>query len=57
VIMAVATMNADKSITYKGTYKLKMTDYKIDPPSIMLGAITTGNEVTIKFELLLKAST
>ncbi len=47
-------LNNDKSITYSGIYKLKMTDYKVDPPSIMFGAIKTGDAVTVKFDLTLR---
>lgn len=55
VLTANGTMNADKSITYTGTYKLKMTDYNVEPPSVMLGAIKTGDQITVKFNLLLKS--
>lgn len=46
-----AIVNADHSITCAGTEKIKLTDYKIDPPSFMLGAMKVGNDLTIKFEL------
>lgn len=48
------TVNADESITCKGTKLIKMTDYKINPPSFMMGALKTGNEVTIDLQLKLK---
>jgi hypothetical protein len=48
-------MNADKSISYNGAYKIKMTDYNVEPPTIMLGAIKTGEFVTVKFDLLLRS--
>jgi hypothetical protein len=54
-LVANGVVNPDRSITYSGTYKLKMTDYKVNPPNIMLGAIKTGDAVTIKFDLVLKA--
>lgn len=54
-LTANGIMNSDKSITYSGTYKLKMTDYKVTPPNIMFGAIKTGDAVTIKFDLVMKA--
>lgn len=37
-------------ITLSGSKKIKMTDYKVDPPTAMFGTITTGDEVNIKFE-------
>jgi polyisoprenoid-binding protein YceI len=40
---------SDKSIKLKGEKSFKMTDYNIDPPTALLGTITTGDEVTIKF--------
>ena len=46
-----AVVNADKSITCTGTTPLKLTDFGIEPPSYMLGAMKVGNELTIKFDL------
>jgi hypothetical protein len=54
-LTANGVMNSDKSITYSGVFKLKMTDYKVTPPNIMFGAIKTGDVVTVKFDLVLKA--
>jgi len=44
---------ATMTIEASGSYKLKMTDYQVDPPSFMFGAMKTGNEVTIKFNATL----
>lgn len=55
VLTALGVMNADKSITYSGSYKLKMTDYNVDPPSAMLGTIKTGDNITVTFNLHLKS--
>jgi polyisoprenoid-binding protein YceI len=55
VLTATGTMNVDKSISYTGVYKLKMTDFNVEPPSIMLGTIKTGDQVTVKFDLLLRS--
>lgn len=54
VLVAKGVVNADKSMTYSGSYELKMTDYNVTPPSIMLGAIKTGNKLVVKFNLVLK---
>jgi polyisoprenoid-binding protein YceI len=54
-VTAICTVNADKSISVNGSYKLKMTAYNVTPPSIMLGAIKTGDDITVKFNLLFKA--
>jgi len=54
LLTANGVVNADKSISYTGSYKLKMKDYNVEPPSIMFGAIKTGNDIVVKFNLLLK---
>ncbi|MDX1672867.1 MAG: YceI family protein [Balneolaceae bacterium] len=40
--------------TYKftGSYHMNMTDYGVDPPSAMLGTIKAGEEIDIKFEIM-----
>ncbi|MBO9565303.1 MAG: YceI family protein [Niastella sp.] len=53
---ANGVVNPDKSITYTGSYQLKMTDFNVEPPSLMFGAIKTANVVTVKFNLVLKAA-
>lgn len=35
----------------KGSVKIKMTDFGIDPPTAMFGSLTTGDEVTIQFNI------
>lgn len=47
-------MGGDGSITFNGSKKLKMTDYKINPPTALLGSLTTGNDVEIAFQVTLK---
>jgi polyisoprenoid-binding protein YceI len=37
-----------------GTHVVRMTDYGIKPPSLMLGRIKVGEDVTVSFDLLLK---
>ena len=39
-----------EKITLTGKHKLKMTDFKIEPPTAMFGTITTGDEVQIEFQ-------
>lgn len=48
------TVNQDHSITCTGTQKLKLTDYSIQPPSFMLGAMKVGDELSIAFNLTFK---
>jgi polyisoprenoid-binding protein YceI len=38
-------------LQFTGTRGLKMTDYKMKPPTAMMGTIKVGDEVTIKFDL------
>ncbi len=47
-------LNADESITCKGSKLIKMNDYGIKAPSFMMGALKTGNEVTIDIQLKFK---
>ncbi len=44
-----AKVSGDK-VTLSGDKKLKMTDFKVDPPTAMFGTITTGEDVTVKFK-------
>ncbi|HSP11091.1 MAG TPA: YceI family protein [Salegentibacter sp.] len=37
------------TVTITGEKTLNMTDFNVDPPTAMFGTITTGDEVTIKF--------
>jgi polyisoprenoid-binding protein YceI len=41
----------DNSANLTGEKTFKMTEYKIDPPRALLGTITTGDEITIKFNV------
>ena len=42
---------ADKSFTVTGVKKMKMTDYNVKPPTVMLGTIKTGNDISIAYNL------
>ncbi|UCH15625.1 MAG: YceI family protein [Bacteroidales bacterium] len=45
---------SDELIRVTGSKKLAMTEFNIDPPTAMLGTLKTGDEVVIKFNLILK---
>lgn len=47
-------VNGDGSVSFNGSKKLKMTDFKIKPPTALLGTLTTGDEVEIVFQITLK---
>jgi YceI-like domain len=53
-LTATCKVNADKSISVSGSYKLKTTDYNVKAISIMLGAIKTSADVTINYNLSAK---
>ncbi|MGZ3757885.1 MAG: YceI family protein [Mucilaginibacter sp.] len=53
-MIVTAVVNADNTITCTGSQNLKLTDYKIDPPSFMLGAMKVKNELTVQFNLVYK---
>ncbi|SRX55458.1 YceI family protein [Aequorivita sp. CIP111184] len=44
-------INQNTAITYKGSYELNMTDYNVEPPSFMLGAMSTGDALKLDFEV------
>ncbi|WP_207495561.1 YceI family protein [Aridibaculum aurantiacum] len=51
-LQATGTYNpADKSITVNGSKKMKMTDFNVKPPTVMMGTIKTGNDITISYNL------
>ncbi|MBK9336413.1 MAG: YceI family protein [Lewinellaceae bacterium] len=47
-------VNGDGSVTFTGSRKIKMTDYKIKPPSALLGTVTVGDEVEVVFKVTVK---
>lgn len=50
---AESKADSNGNITFTGSYPIKMTDYGMAPPTAMMGAIKTGDEVTVKFQLTL----
>ena len=50
---ATYTILPDGSIQCKGSKKLAMRDYNVEPPSFMFGSVTTGNEITVSFDVVL----
>ena len=49
-----STVNANGTITCTGSEKLNMTDYAVKPPTFMLGAMKTGDAITLDFTLVYK---
>ncbi|HRZ41780.1 MAG TPA: YceI family protein [Bacteroidales bacterium] len=46
-------MISDNKMQIRGSKKLRMSDFGVDPPTAMLGALKTGNDVTITFILIM----
>jgi len=44
-------ISGDK-MNFEGAYKLNMIEYEMEPPTAMFGQIVTGEEVEIKFDLV-----
>jgi hypothetical protein len=53
-LTASALVNADKTISVKGSKKISMKEFNMEPPTFMLGTIKTGNDVTVQFNLTLR---
>ena len=47
-------INADKSITVMGKKNISMKDFKMEPPTFMMGTIKTGNDIVLKFDVSLR---
>jgi len=43
--------NTSRLMAFQGLVSFNMTDFKIDPPTAMLGTIKTGNEITITYNI------
>jgi len=48
-LTAKATLNGDQSISVTGSSKFAMTTYGVTPPTVMMGTIKTGDEITIDY--------
>ena len=53
-ITANCVVNPDKSVTCTGSYKFKMSLFSVEPPSIMFGTITVGDDLNVKFSVTYK---
>ncbi|QGY44527.1 hypothetical protein GM418_12910 [Maribellus comscasis] len=45
---------AQNRIKIKGEVPLKMSDFKVDPPTAMMGALKTADEIKITYEIVLE---
>lgn len=46
---------ASKTFTCKGSKTFKMTEYGVKPPTVMMGTIKTGDQITITYNLIIKS--
>lgn len=53
-IKAIAKIAKDGGYQLKGSVPLKMTDYKMKPPTAMFGTMKTGDAITVKFDVTFK---
>jgi polyisoprenoid-binding protein YceI len=49
-------VNCMLTINCSGSQKLNMTDYSVKPPTFLLGAMKTGDAITLDFTLIYKKS-
>jgi polyisoprenoid-binding protein YceI len=47
----VETVQETGQITVSGSSAFKLTDFDVDPPTVLLGTIKTGDDVTVEFKL------
>jgi polyisoprenoid-binding protein YceI len=54
-IAGTTTINpADMTLETRGSLKVKMSEYDVQPPTLMLGVVKAGDDVTVKFDVTLK---
>jgi polyisoprenoid-binding protein YceI len=53
MINAISKHTSSGTIQVTGSNELKMTDFGIDPPKAMFGTLTTGDLITIEYQLIL----
>ena len=49
--------SGSQKISFTGSVSIKMTDFNISPPTAMFGTLKTGDEITIKYEIVIKSNT
>ncbi|TJZ53609.1 YceI family protein [Sphingobacterium olei] len=53
-LSSTATVNSDNSVSVKGGATFNMSNYGVTPPTVMMGTIKTGDEITITYDTKLK---
>lgn len=44
------SVEASSKVEFKGSISFKMSEFKIDPPTALMGTVKTGDQVTLNFE-------
>jgi polyisoprenoid-binding protein YceI len=53
-VESTCTVNVDNTIACKASKSFKMSEFKVEPPSFMFGSVTTGDNITLVFDLSFK---
>ena len=53
-LVADAVEGASGALKVTGSFPLKLTDYGLKPPSLMLGTMKVGDKVTVRYDLTLR---
>ena len=54
VVVIAKAREENGMLRVSGTQKVEMSDFGLKPPTLMMGTLKVGNEVTVGFDLLLK---
>lgn len=49
-------IQGDGSLKFKGSKKIIMSEFNVEPPSFMFGSVKTGDEITLTFEITMSPS-
>lgn len=53
-VPTTCTRNANGSLACTGSIAMKMTDFGVKPPVLMMGTLKTGNDITVDFNVNLR---
>ena len=48
-------VNSGEDVSVSGSFRMKMSDYGIVPPSVMMGTIKTGDEITLEYSFMMQS--
>lgn len=55
-LSASGKVNSNGEVEFAGRTKLKMSEFSVKPPTAMFGALTTGDEITLNYNVVVKPS-